>query len=172
MLKILGIIVLILLVVFTLLVLNSRSVESCLIQGFWKGAPSFMQEAELDLFLIYFGENSTLSSKRQGYILMKNDNGLIINNPVEFSFSSGGSITPGICSCREYIVTIDWLGEEAPDFFPEEQELYYYPEHGKLVFSVDDTVFGVLYKDNIISDIDNNMPDSVEQTEYEGGEDI
>jgi hypothetical protein len=172
MLQVIGIVILILLFIFTLQVMSTRRTENCMLKGFWKGSPSFVKDAELDLFLIYIGDGSTLSSKRPGYILMKNESGLIINNPVEFSFSSGGSLRPGMCPCREYNITIDWLKETPPDFFPSEQELYYYPEHGKLVFAEEESVYGVLYKDHTISDVDSLMPDAIEKIEHEGGENI
>ena len=110
-----------------------------------------------------------MHGERPGYILMVNKEGILINNPVKFCLSAGGSINPGMCSCREYSVHIDWLGEEEPDFFPSEQELYYYPETGKIVFTSDDQVMGVLYKDYITGDIRDTMPDSLTPID---GEDI
>ena len=130
-------------------------------KGFWKGDADFNDQAGVELFLIYMGESSALSSSRPGYILIKNSDGIIINNAVEFKLSGGKSINPGLSSCREYAVTIDWLGEEDYSFFPSEQEMYYYPENGKIVFFADDQVHAILYKDNSISDITRKMPDSL-----------
>jgi hypothetical protein len=172
MLQVIGIVILIMLFMFTLQVMSVRRIENCMLKGFWKGSPSFVKDAELDLFLIYIGGGGMLSSKRAGYILMKNDSGLIINNPVEFSFSSGGSLRPGMCPCREYNISIDWLGEEPSGCFPSEQELYYYPESGKLVFAQEELVYGVFYKDHTITDVDELMPEAIEKIEHEGGENI
>ena len=93
---------------------------------------------------------------------MKNAEGLIINNPVEFEFSGGGSLSPGLCASREYRVKINWMGNDNYDFFPNDQDLYYYPEVGKIVFTLGDEVFGVLYKDHVISDLGDSMPKGVE----------
>jgi hypothetical protein len=45
-----------------------------------------------------------------------------------------------------------WLEEDDFDFFPYKQELYYYPSVGKLIFSTEDKIYAVLYKDNFLSD--------------------
>jgi hypothetical protein len=163
-----GIVILILLFTLVVLVYNSRSTENALINGFWKADPEFCQEAGLDLFLVYFGEGSYLNNKRPGYIVVKNEEGLIINNPVNFHMSGGYSIKPGISSCREYTLNIDWLDEPGyEDFFPSEQLLTYYPDCGKVVLSLDDQVYAVLYKDYIISDTNRRMPEETLKSEEE-----
>jgi hypothetical protein len=170
MLQTLGIIIIILLFLFTIQVFNTRAIESCLITGFWKGSPQFIADSGLQIFMIRIGEGSVLSGNRPGYILMVNKEGILINSPVEFCMSAGGSLRPGICPCREYSVTIDWLDNEEPEFFPSEQDIYYYPEAGKLVFTSDDNIMGVFYKDFIISDIKDSMPDDIPRKDT--GEDI
>jgi hypothetical protein len=102
--------------------------------------------------------DSLFTHTRSGYILIENDNGIIINNPVKFTLSGGRSINPTLCSQREYDVTIDWLDSDGYDFFPSMQILHYYPKSGKLVFSDIDQVYAILYKDNVISDISDSMP--------------
>ena len=160
-LTVLGISILILLFILILLIFNSRSLESSLITGFWKADADFCNNAELELFLVYFGEGSSISSNRPGYIIAQNSTGLIMNNPVNFSLSGGHSIKPGLSKYREYKVYIDWIDEEGyDDYFPSEQILTYYPDCGKIVFSKDDTVYAVLYKDHVISDINRTMPES------------
>ena len=157
---IVGIILVLILSVFVVLIGCNRYVETNFMKGFWKGGPDFCREAELDMCLIYIGDSTMWSSKRSGYILMKNEEGLIINNPVEFIFYGGTSIKPGTTACREYTVKINWLDEEEPEFFPSEQELYYYPELGKIVLVANDETTAVVYKDNITTDVSNKMPDS------------
>lgn len=142
---------LIIISIFIILVLNTRSIESTLLSGFWSADADFCQKADIDLLLIYVGSSYWSSSKRPGYILMKNSEGLILNNPVEFSLYGGISINPQVCSSREYSVHIDWLDEEPPEFFPTELELYYYPNYGKLVFVSDDQIHAIVYKDHALS---------------------
>ena len=165
MLQAIGIVVLVLLFMVVVLVLNTRSNENSLMTGFWKADADFNEQAGVELFLIYMGESSTLSNKRPGYILVKNSDGLIINNPVEFQLSGGKSINPKLSACREYNVYIDWLEEAEYSFFPSDQDLHYYPESGKMVFSADDQVYAVLYKDNVVSDIMRKMPDTLSEKE-------
>jgi hypothetical protein len=175
MIQVLGLTVLALLFLFTVVVFNSRSNESSLVKGFWSGSSQFCGTANLDLFLIYIGDGG---SSRPGFILMKNADGFIINNPVKLHLTGGNSFSPSVCDCRHYSVEIDWLDEEPPEFFPSEQDIHYYPSVGKMVWSKGDTVYAVTYKNNQISDVKNVLPDSVkeldeeEQEEYTGGEKI
>jgi hypothetical protein len=172
MIQTIGVVILIFLFLFVVVVFNTRSTENNLLTGFWKGSDDFTKQAGIDLFLVYIGGGSTMSCVRPGYILIKNNEGLIINNPVEFTFSCGKSINPRMCSCREYIINIDWLGEDSYDFFPSEQELYYYPCNGKLVFSSEDQIHAILYKDNNISDISSDTMPNLNRIDNEDAEDI
>lgn len=158
-----AVVILILLFLFTLQVFNIRSTEACLLTGFWKGSPTFLRDAGLQMFMIRIGEGRSLHGERLGYILMMNADGILINSPVKFNLSAGGSLKPSMCSCREYLVEIDWMDDEEPDFFPSSQDLYYYPEAGKLVFVDDDSVMGVFYKDYITGDIRDDMPEIGEE---------
>lgn len=168
----LGLTIIILLFAVVVLIFNSRSTESTLITGFWRADPEFCQESGIELFLVYFGEGSYVSNKRSGYIIVKNDDGLIINNPVEFCMYGGYSVNPGLSKHREFVLNIDWLDEEGYEFFPSEQLLTYYPDCGKLVLSLEDKVYAVLYKDYIISDVARRMPNEVIQSDEKITDDI
>jgi hypothetical protein len=144
---VIGIIVVVLIVIFFLLVCNTRSNENYLLTGFWKADQDFCHNADINNLLIHIGPSRFASSRRPGYIVMENAHGLILNHPVEFSLSLGISLSPSITT-RCYSVTIDWLDEDEPDFFPSEQVLYYYPDFGKLVFmDCHDEVTAIVYKD-------------------------
>lgn len=157
-----GIVILIILFMIILLILNTRNNESTLLSGFWRANAEFCKEAQIDIFLIYIGDSSLFSNTYPGYILVKNDQGIIINDPIKINFSSDMDFSPSLCDCRNYIIKIDWEdNEEGYEFFPSEQEVFYYPKIGKLVFSAHDQVFAILYKDNSISDINNVLPDNV-----------
>ena len=170
-LTVLGVVICILLFVYIVLVFNTRSTETSLLTGFWKGSADFCDNAGLRLFLIHIGECSTFSNTRPGYILIENGEGLIINNPVIFNLSGGNSFSPKLCNSREYEVEIDWMGETGYDsFFPSIQTIHYYPECGKLVFTGDDgnndeQIYAILYKDFSISDIAQSVPDTVTKEE-------
>jgi len=153
----------VIIILFIILICHTRRIETNLLTGFWKADEDFCQEAELELFLVYIGEPSLIFNKRKGYILVKNAEGLIINNPVEFSLSGGLSANPSMAHERCYTLYIDWLGEDGYYFFPSEQQLYYYPQHGKLVMSADDNATAVLFKDYQLSAeaYDDCMPDTL-----------
>ena len=66
MIQVLGIALVCVLILFTLQVFSTRYTESNLLKGFWKGSPSFVKQAELDLFMIYIGDSGIFSSIRPG----------------------------------------------------------------------------------------------------------
>lgn len=149
------IIVCIVLLIYLLNTYHMRKLENEMLKGFWKADAQFCTSAGLKTFLVQITDDNN------GYIIVENDDGLIINNPVIFELS-GVSISPTICDCREYNLTINWLGEKGyQSFFPTKQRLYYYPLDGKLVFSDAKQVYAVLYKDHSISDLANKMPEHV-----------
>jgi hypothetical protein len=150
MLQTIGIIILIILFIVLISAVNSRSNETSLLTGIWTADADFCKKAEINCLIIKIDEPGWISNSRTGYILMQNDEGLIINNPVEFNLSLGISLNPKVCYCREYSVSIDWLDEDAPEFFPSDQTLYYYPSYGKLVFCTEE-IHAVVYKDNATS---------------------
>ena len=163
MFNVLGLIVIVLLLLFVITVLSARESESTMLTGFYRAGPEFCEESGLEFFLVRMGEGGSI---RPGYILAKNSEGLIMNNPVKFRLSGGHSLNPGLCSSREYLVDIDWLDDEEPEFFPSAQTLHYYPQHGKLVFTIADEVFAVVYKDHALGDYNNLMPiDPMNDTE-------
>lgn len=170
-----GLVILGLLFICVISIYNSRRSEGHLIKGFWSGSADFCSTANLDLFLMYIGDGSF---ERPGYILMKNADGFIINNPVRLYVSGGYSATPSISECIKYSVEIDWLDDEGFDFFPKQQTIHYYPCVGKMIWSNGDTIHAITYKNNQISDVGQSIPEDIaelndtEQEEYNGGESI
>ena len=163
------IILLIILFVFIISIYTNRCIEDNNMNGFWKGGASFCQEAELDILLLYLGKFPSFSSEVNGYILAKNTEGIIMNNPIKIKFQGGNSLIPKTCDCREYTININWIDDDGYDFFPNKQELFYYPNVGKLVFVADGETKAVLYKDYETTDISNKMP---KQVQLEIGEEI
>lgn len=160
------IILLFIIFIYTTTVLCYRSTENNLLSGFWKGSPDFCEDSELDILLIYIGDDN--NSTKPGYILMKNADGLIINDQVEFCLSGGYSITPGMSHEKIYTVDIKWLVSEGYDFFPSQQKIYYYPLLGKLVMlDSNGDITALLYKDNVSSDIANKLPPETMDDESE-----
>ena len=151
------IIVLVILIAYALLVMNARKQETKMLTGFWKGSPEFCEKAGLELFVMNISKD--VGGNRSGYILAQNEDGIIINNPVDMSFLSATSYNYNVSDVVEYRLVIDWLGEPEYDFFPKEQVVYYYPELSKLVFTSRGEITIVLYKDPICSDLVNQLPE-------------
>ncbi len=149
-------------IVLIILIINNRIIENKLLTGFWKGDPEFCDKSETDLFLLYLGSPSIFSMN--GYILVKNSEGLIMNDPFSLSLS-GLSLLPWMSNERNYNVTFKWLDNNQEfDFFPSKQSMCYYPLHGKLVLYKNDQVYAILFKDTHLSCVksDNPTPESIE----------
>ena len=145
--------IIVIVLIFMITVINVRYAENNLLKGFWKASNSFCQDSDIELILLYISdETSIYPHKRTGYLLMKNADGILINNPLELILDDGFDISLGITNCRKWKAHINWLEEDDFDCFPCKQELYYYPSVGKLIFSSEDKIYAVLYKDNFLSD--------------------
>lgn len=147
--------------IYVTAVISARWSENTLLEGFWKADPSFCEQAGLDLFYLYLGK--TTMGKRSGYILAWADDKPIINTTADFTFGMSPNFTPQIAQCRQFTVTIDM--PESNGYFPDEQTVYYYPALGKLIFEQDSQVYAVLYKDTVISDPLNIVPDHLVEDE-------
>jgi len=159
-------IIIIAVILYIALTISARFQENLMLSGFYKADTEFCQHAGLELLFISIGKNDLFSNQYSGYILAKNSDGLIMNNPVIFNLS-GFSFTP-YCSDREYHCEIDWIDEEGYDFFPSKLRIYYYPNMGKLIFmNKKNNVFAIVYKDNALCDNENIMPglDNVKKCE-------
>lgn len=148
-------------IVFVLLItiIMYRFTESYLLRGFWRADAEFCENAELSMFVLYLGDNNSyLYESRPGYMLAANAEGIILNNPIVLSMSTGLNFTLGMAKCKIYHATIDWQDNEPedPDTFPTEFEVAYYPANGKLVMYKDDEVLASLWKDCQMSALESD----------------
>ena len=164
MLYIVGAIIIFMLVLMSF---NSRVSEDTLLKGFWRADAEFCTQAELEMFVLYLGDNvSYLRHRRNGYLLAANEYGIILNNPIELSLSGNINLVPGIAKVKNYDGFIDW--QESPpedeNAFPDEFQVAYYPQCGKLVLHKDNEVLVSLWKDchmsAMTSDVDL-VPDCI-----------
>lgn len=170
------------LVIFSLvlLIFTSRTMEDKLLKGFWRADPDFCKIAQLEMFVLYLGDNSNyLGHTRNGYLLSANEHGIILNNPITASFSTTFNLLPGFATCKKYNLSIDWQENEPNNnAFPTDVQVAYYPKHGKLVMYDDDTVYAILWRDSQMSamDTDENLLPSELKSEHPdnnaGGESI
>lgn len=140
---------LIIIFVLVLLSFSARSAENKLLKGFWRADAEFCDKAELEMFVLYLGDNiGYVNHCRNGYILAANEQGIILNSPIQMKLSGGTTMSLGLASCKDYAAVIDWQGNE-PDAatFPSELRVAYYPNHGKLLLYQGDQVLASLWKD-------------------------
>lgn len=162
----LGVCIVLLLILITVMVFNTRNAENTLLGGFWTGGAEFCRDSDLELCVLYIEEGS--SNTKSGYLIMKNDDGFILNHPVTLHLSGGKSLKPYMCDDMRYYVDIEWgPEEEIPDFFPSQQEIYYYPKIGKMVWLADDKVHLIVYKNSQMCDMRHVLPECSEYEENE-----
>jgi hypothetical protein len=137
-----------------LIIFYSRILEYKQLTGFWKASNEYCKSANIDLFIFYIGPGYY---NRNAYILIKNEDGVIINNLVEINLMPKikSAIHPMINTELEYNMNIDWLDNSDIDenTFPSNQELSLYPFMNKLILSSNEKTYAILYKDNIMSDV-------------------
>jgi hypothetical protein len=144
-------------VILVLIIIIMRITEDNMLKGFWRATDNFCNEAELELFLVYIGDNNSyLGHNRPSFFLAANSDGIILNNPVDLNFGFSGNIKPWFSGCKKYDACIDWHNEPPEDenVFPTEFQIAYYPQNNKLVFYKNDEVLVILWKDSEMSALD------------------
>jgi hypothetical protein len=142
----------------------SRQIEYDLIKGFWTADPQFCKKSGLESFVIYF--NTVKDNVCRGYIFAHHAEGIILNHPVTITFNSAYSFQPFLEFYKCLNITINWLEDEEPEYFPSKQNIHYYPTMGKMIFTTDDEVVSVvLYKDHVMTDITDHVPDVLKNNE-------
>jgi hypothetical protein len=151
-----------------------RKSEDTLLKGFWRADSDFCEQAELELFVVYLGDDvGYIRHCRNGYLLAANKNGIILNNPIRLTIGGNINLTPYLAGQKNYNASIDW--QDTPpddaDAFPSEFELAYYPQSGKIVMHKDNQVLASLWKDCQMSSLAANaslIPDCVTtKTQYD-----
>jgi hypothetical protein len=139
-------------------------ISNQMITGFWEADKSFCNESGLSMFSIYMGKQD-YSGVRPCYVLaIQDDDTIILNEPTTITLSKPWS---GILSQTldpiEYNVSFADIKSE---FFPRDQQMSYYVATNKIILYKKDTVFAVLYKNPVLSEISKiknskNKPDDI-----------
>lgn len=164
MLYIIGLTVIFMLVLVTFM---SRTSEDLLLKGFWRADADFCDRAELEMFVLYLGDNvGYVQHCRNGYLLAANQQGIILNNPIKLTLSGNINLMPGMAKCKNYNAYIDWMESplDNPETFPSEFQATYYPKYGKLVLHHGDEVLASLWKDcqmSAMTSDDTLLPDDI-----------
>ena len=140
-------------VVMLYLIWSFRVNETQLMKGFWRADAQFCENAELSMFVLYLGDNTSwVGNSRYAYLLAANPQGIIMNHPVQLTFSGSYCVEPYMSKCRNYNVSTEWLDNDVDeDIFPSNFQAAYYPANGKLVLYSNDEVLAILWKDQQMS---------------------
>jgi hypothetical protein len=145
-----------LILLWIITVYNNFRVSNNIMTGFWEADKSFLTESGLESLTIYFGKNKGLLGARDGYILIKKDSDVIINEPVVIKISKKYNSTHNYKTCmgcdtyKEFDIQFKDIKSEN---FPEKQSMKIYPTTGKIILYIKDTVYAVLYKNSVLSEL-------------------
>jgi hypothetical protein len=156
------VIVIIILCSYQIYALAISRISNQMMTGFWEADKSFCNESGLSMFSIYMGDQD-YSGVRPCYVLaIQDDDTIILNEPTTITISKPWS---GILSQNldpiEYNVSFADIKSE---FFPRDQQMSYYVTSNKITLYKKDTVFAVLYKNPVLSEI-NKIKDSTNKTD-------
>lgn len=113
-----------------------------------------MAEAGLSNLMLY------LDNKTGHIFLQKSGGEIMLNDTFDWSITSNMSQNLNADINQKRIFTI-YFKEIESDDFPTKQTLEFYPAVGKIILRQKNTVFAVLYKDSVASEIKNLIPDKV-----------
>lgn len=110
--------------------------------GFWLANDEFLLESDLEYLLLY------LDSKSSGYMIMKNAEGVLINEPFKLEYTFKSKTYDYVL----YEVNFKWEDDKDFDYFPNKQLLRYYNKKGKVILYDKKEVTAILYKDYYLAD--------------------
>jgi hypothetical protein len=167
-------IVVVVLLVYAGISWNASRIYADILTGFWKCPPEFLEEAGLTSFLLYLGPPNW-RGVRACYILAGRGPEMIINEPASVSLTQTWRAANWAMGFSKRTYLAQFYDLETEDF-PATQTLVLHPRSGKLIMSSNETIYAVLYKDNISSEAALRTTEPADTTEdlsseNEGGED-
>lgn len=138
-----GILVGIICVVLVIMLWLWISPQRRLRRGFWLADPDYCKAAGLQYYLLRIGD--CVFGKAESYIFATNDQGVIMNNNVilDFGMNPFNLIGERITGKVKIVV----LDDEYEEFFlPKEMDYVFYPYYGKFVWSFEDNVMGIFFR--------------------------
>lgn len=140
-------------------VYNQSYLVHHMITGFWEADVSFCQESGVDMFCIYFDKDINTNCERACYILSKNGDDIVLNEPVVASISmhwlKACNWYPNLHEPKYLGIEFKNLSEDCIDEFPASQTMRIYPLINKMVLFYDDTITAVLYKNSANSELEH-----------------
>ena len=151
------IVIVIIVVVYLSYKYGQSTCEKNQLLGFWESPPEFNKESAIDMCTFYIGEKE--NGKYPAYILMVDDEDVLINEPCEFTLSESIFYNSDVASCencREFQMT---LSEFESDFWPSKMRMRYYPYTNKIILNDDKKIYMVLYKNPILTELEQIKKD-------------
>jgi hypothetical protein len=116
------------------------------LRGFWETDKLFNDESGIKIFTIYIGPCNNKEYPVYLLIVDTEDN-ILINNPTTMNLNY-------IKSCDSYYEFNAKFSNLDSDFLPNDMIVKYYPNSSKIILYNDNIIYGCLFKNLILSDID------------------
>jgi hypothetical protein len=145
------IIIIIVLIISTYCAYNAGKYNSEMsnLRGFWETDKTFNDESGLMVFTIYIGKYK--NGSYPVYLLMvDSDENILINDPTQMKLSQS-KVNTSVDYYREFNVCFSDLNSE---LMPNNIMLKYHSKSSKIILYSDDTIYGCLFKNPVLSDID------------------
>lgn len=136
-----------------------------LLTGFWESDTGFNKEAGINSFTFYIGEKT--AGQYPAYLLMIESgepNKFLINEPVSLTMEEP---IKNILSCVDYREFYICFHEIESNLIPKKIMARFYPHSGKLVLSHNNKIYGVLFKNLILTEMENIKRDLTDNTKIQ-----
>lgn len=158
------IIILIMVIIYTNL--NQIKIYDKLIGGFYEADASFCIESGIESFCMFLDDKAIDCNSRACYLLMKSGDSLLINEPTTAKLTQHWSWASHPSKPQHFTIEFADISDEVNEFFPNIQNVKFYPTIGKLVLYVDDTVYATLYKNGFNSEV-KDLDDDDDEDDYD-----
>lgn len=159
-----GILICIICIVLIVVVWLWISPQRKLRTGFWLADADYCKEAGLQYYLLRIG--NCVLGKAESYIFASNDQGIIMNNNIVLDFGINPFNLIGERITGK--VKIHVLDDEYEEFFlPKEMDYVFYPYYGKFVWSFEDNVMGIFFRNSSMTSVEllQNNDDSEQEND-------
>lgn len=153
-----NIIITIIITIFMLSMVLSYSYSKCsteisLINGFYEASSEFCEEARIKSFTFYIGNYCNGYYKTYLLMIGNEDDKILINTPSLMILSN--SFNNKIYNNTDYHEFNAEFSDLESDFIPHNIKLKFYPKSSKILLcGTDDIIYGCLFKNNILTEID------------------
>ena len=141
-----------------------------LLTGFWESDTGFNKESGINSFTFYIGEK--ISGQYPAYLLMIESgepNKFLINEPISLTIEEPLTNILSRVDYREFYMCFH---EMESGLIPKKIMARIYPQSGKLVLSHNNKIYGVLFKNLILTEMENIKRDLTDNTNINKAEKI